>query len=81
MLMQSSGLLVLVGTAITLVGVALCGWSGFQREQETRRQGRGVGFSPRETAMSQVGSTRSGYIIMVAIAAISGVLSSLLNIA
>jgi L-rhamnose-H+ transport protein len=81
MLMQSSGLLVLAGTGVTVVGVTLCGWSGFQREQETRRQGRGAGFAPRETAMSQVESTRTGYMVMVAIAVMSGVLSSLLNIA
>src|SRR5260370_15811618 len=73
--------MILAGTAVMLGGVALCGWGGFQREQETRRQGRAAGFSPRETAMSQIASTRGRYIATVAIALVSGVLSALLNIA
>ncbi len=78
---QTSGLLVFLGTAITLLGVALCGWAGYHREQLTRQQGRRAGFSPAETAMSQADPTRKGYVLMVAVAVVSGVLSAFTNIA
>ena len=81
MLLQASGLLVMAGTMVMLLGVALCGWSGFWREDEARRQGRGAGFSEKESAMTQEASTRAGYLLNVAIAVGAGVLASLLNIA
>ncbi len=80
-LLQGSGLLILLGMAITLGGVTLCGWSGYRREEAARSQGRGAGFSTTETAMAQSASTRKEYIINLAIAFGSGVLSALLNIA
>jgi L-rhamnose-H+ transport protein len=81
MIFQTRGVLILSGTLVMLGGVALCGWSGYQREDEARRQGRGAGFSVKESAMSQVASTRAGYILNVGIAVGAGVLASLLNVA
>jgi len=81
MVFQTSGVLILSGTLVMLGGVALCGWSGYQRENEASRQGRGAGFSVKESAMSQVASTRAGYILNVGIAVGAGVLASLLNVA
>jgi L-rhamnose-H+ transport protein len=80
-LLQKSGLYILFGTALTVTGVALCGWSGYRRESQAKSQGRGAGFSSSESAMAQTGSTPKQYILYLAIAVISGVLSSLLNIA
>jgi L-rhamnose-H+ transport protein len=79
-LFEKSGLYILFGTAATVAGVALCGWSGYRRESEAKSQGRGAGFSTSESAMAQTGSTPSQYILYLAVAVISGVLSSLLNI-
>jgi L-rhamnose-H+ transport protein len=81
MLFQTSGLLLLVGTALMLAGVTLCGWAGYRRQEKAREQGRAAGFSLHETAMSQTASTRAGFIASVAVLVASGVLSSLLNIA
>jgi len=81
MVFQTGGVLILSGTLVMMGGAALCGWSGYQREKEARRQGRGAGFSVKESAMSQVASTRAGYILNVGIAVGSGVLASLLNVA
>ena len=53
MMFESNGLLILVGTMIMLAGVALCGWSGYHREEEAKRQGRGAGFSPKESDIGQ----------------------------
>ena len=72
-LLQKSGLYILFGTAITVAGVALCGWSGYRRESEAKSQGRGAGFSSSESAMAQTGSTPAQYILYLSIAAISGV--------
>jgi L-rhamnose-H+ transport protein len=79
-LLQRSGLLILFGVAITVTGVTLCGWSGYRRESLAKSQGRGAGFSASESAMAQTGSSSKQYILFLAIAAISGVLSSLLNV-
>jgi L-rhamnose-H+ transport protein len=81
LLLQKSGLLILFGVAVTVTGVALCGWSGYRRERQAKVQGRGAGFSSTESAMAQTGSTPRQYLLYLAIAVISGVLSSLLNIA
>jgi L-rhamnose-H+ transport protein len=81
MVFQTSGLLILGGTAITLGGVSLCGWAGYHREQLTREQGRGAGFGSHETAMSQADPTRKGYILMLIVVVVSGVLSAFTNIA
>jgi L-rhamnose-H+ transport protein len=79
-LFEKSGLYILFGTAVTVAGVALCGWSGYRRENQAKSQGRGAGFSSSESAMAQTGSTPGQYILYLSIAVISGVLSSLLNI-
>jgi L-rhamnose-H+ transport protein len=81
MVFQTGGVLILCGTLVMMGGVALCGWSGYQRENEARQQGRGAGFAVKESAMSQVASTRAGYILNVGIAVGAGVLASLLNVA
>jgi L-rhamnose-H+ transport protein len=81
MVFQAGGGLLLSGTLVMMFGVALCGWTGYQRENEARQQGRGAGFSVKESAMSQVASTRQGYILNVGIAVAAGVLASLLNVA
>jgi L-rhamnose-H+ transport protein len=81
MVFQTGGVLILSGTLLMSGGVALCGWSGCQRENEARRQGRGAGFSVKESVMSQVVSTQAGYILNVGMAAGSGVLSAFLNLA
>jgi hypothetical protein len=81
MVFQAGGVLVLSGTLVMMGGVALCGWSGYQRGSEARRQGRGAGFSAKESAMSQISLTRAGYALNVGIAVGSGVLSSLPNVA
>ena len=81
LMLQTSGVLIFVGTAITLAGVTLCGWAGYHREQLTRQQGRRAGFSSSQTAMSQADPTRKSYILMVVVAVVAGVLSALPNIA
>ena len=81
MLFQTGGILILSGTLVMMSGVTLCGWSGYEREKEARQQGLGAGFSAKESAMSQVASTRTGYILNAGIAAGSGVLAALLNVA
>jgi L-rhamnose-H+ transport protein len=81
MVFQTSGLLIFAGTAITLAGVSFCGWAGYHREQLTREQGRGAGFSPRESGMSQADPTRKGYALMLVVVVVSGVLSADTNIA
>jgi L-rhamnose-H+ transport protein len=80
-LLQKSGLLIFFGMAVTLGGVTLCGWGGYRREELAKSQGRGAGFSTTESAMAQTASTHKGYLISLAIAFGSGVLSALLNIA
>ncbi len=81
MVFQTSGLLIFAGTAITLAGVSFCGWAGYHREQLTREQGRGAGFRPQESGMSQADPTRKGYILMLVVVVVSGVLSADTNIA
>lgn len=68
MLSQLSGKLLLVGIAVMLVGVVLCGWAGLRREQAQKR-------SP--------GAIRAGmaYFLIMGLAVISGLLAALLNIA
>ena len=61
MMFATNGLLIIVATVIMLAGVALCGWSGYHREEEAKRQGRGAGFSPKESAMTQEAHTRLSY--------------------
>ena len=80
-LLQRSGLLILLGMAITIGGVTLCGWGGYRREELAKSQGRGAGFSVTETAMAQTASTRAEYLTNLAIAFGAGILSALLNIA
>jgi L-rhamnose-H+ transport protein len=81
MMFETKGLLILVGVAIMLVGVALCGWSGYHREEEAKRQGRGAGFSPKESAMTQKAQSRVTYFLFVGVALGAGVLSALTNVA
>jgi len=81
MVFQAGGVLILCGTFVMMSGVTLCGWGGYQRENEVRRQGRAAGFSANESAMSQVASTPMGYFMSIGIAVGSGVLASLMNVA
>jgi len=81
MMFETNGLLILVGTAIMLAGVALCGWSGYHREEEAKRQGRGAGFSQEESGMTQTALSRWSYLLFVGVAFGAGVLSALLNVA
>jgi L-rhamnose-H+ transport protein len=81
MMFETIGLLILVGTMVMLIGVALCMWSGYHREEEAKRQGRGAGFSPKESAMHQKAYSRLSYLLFVAVAFGAGLLSALLNLA
>jgi L-rhamnose-H+ transport protein len=81
MLTQLSGLLIQAGTVVTLVGVVLCGWAGYHREQLSKQQGRRAGFSPGETAMAQTEPTRRGYLLAVTVAVLSGMFAAFMNLA
>lgn len=81
LLFETKGLLILAGVAIMLVGVALCGWGGYHREEEAKRQGRGAGFSPEQSAMTQKAQSRVTYFLFVGVALAAGVLSALTNVA
>ena len=65
---KPSGQLLLVGTAVMLLGVALCGWAGYQREK---------------TLPLPPGAVRSGktYLLVMILCVVSGFLAALLNIA
>jgi L-rhamnose-H+ transport protein len=67
-LSQTSGKLLLAATLVMLIGVALCGWAGLQREK---------------SSSSAAGVQRSGgaYLAVMALAVVSGLLAALLNIA
>jgi L-rhamnose-H+ transport protein len=68
MLSQLSGHLLLVGIAVMLIGVILCGWAGLKREQAQTRSAN---------------SARSGmtYLLVMVLVVVSGLLAALLNIA
>lgn len=66
MLFQRSGLLILTGTGVMVIGVALCGWAGRQRENI-------AGLSKS--------SAHRAYGFMIAVAVVSGILAALLNVA
>jgi L-rhamnose-H+ transport protein len=68
LLSKTSGELLLAATAVMLLGVALCGWAGLQREKTQ---------SPAAT------SVRSGaaYLAVMFLAVVSGLLAALLNLA
>jgi L-rhamnose-H+ transport protein len=68
LLSQSSGLLLLGGIAVMLVGVALCGWAGLQREKTSN-------------ATAATKRTKKAYFLVMALAVVSGFLAALLNIA
>ena len=78
---QISGILILSGVAMLLVGAAFCGRSGYLREIEARKLDAGAGFGRDEAAMRQSSYSSSAYLLTLAICIGSGVLSSLLNIA
>jgi L-rhamnose-H+ transport protein len=65
---KPSGQLLLAGTAVMLLGVALCGWAGYQREK---------------TQPLPAGAVRSGntYLLVMILCVVSGFLAALLNIA
>jgi len=81
MMFETNGLLIILAMVIVLAGVALCGWSGYHREEEAKRQGRGAGFSPKESAMTQHAHSRLSYFLFLCLAFAAGVLSALLNLA
>ena len=81
MVLRNEGLLILGGITVMLIGVSLCGWAGFRREEEVKQQGRAAGFAREESAMTQVGATRAQYAIYIAITLTAGVMASFLNIA
>lgn len=68
LLSKPSGQLLLLGTAVMLLGVALCGWAGYQREK---------------TQPLPPGAVRSGktYLLVMILCVVSGFLAALLNIA
>lgn len=76
-----SGMLLVAGTLVMLMGACLCGWSGYLREEEAKKKGRGAGFEREQAAMRQTGFTKGAYLLSLGIAAGSGVLASLLNVA
>lgn len=78
---QASGLLILAGIAMMVLGVVCCGWSGYLRESEARERGAGAGFAKKEVAMRQSSYSGSAYLAVIGIAVASGVLASLTNIA
>lgn len=80
-LFQTSGLLILLGVLMMLVGAGYCGWSGYHREIEARMRGAGAGFDHKEAAMRQSSYSSSAYLITIGIAVVSGVLAALLNVA
>jgi L-rhamnose-H+ transport protein len=65
LLLRRSGLLIMGGTLVMAVGLALCGWAGRQREKET----------------GELQSSGSGYVGILVLAVLSGFMASLLNIA
>lgn len=80
-MLHPSGLLLLGGTLVMLLGACLCGWSGYLREEEAKNKGRGAGFEKEQAAMRQAGLSKTAYMLSLGIAAGSGVLASLLNVA
>lgn len=79
--LESTGLLILIGTLLMITGAALCGWSGYLRESEARMRDQSAGFRKQEIAMRQASFANSAYVLTLGIALGSGVLASLLNIA
>ena len=66
---KPSGLLLLAGIAVMLLGVTLCGWAGFQREKD------------QASATTDKTNSRRNYWLAILLAVISGFLAALLNIA
>ena len=79
--LASTGLSILIGTALMLGGAAFCGWSGYLREAEARKRDLGSGFGKEQVAMRQESMGGAAYLLTLGIAVGSGVLASLLNIA
>ena len=65
MLLQRTGMVIIVGTVVMAAGLALCGWAGHAREKAT----------------GQIKSAGSGYRVILLLAVVSGFMASLLNIA
>lgn len=67
MLGERSGMLLLAGTGVMVLGVILCGWAGLRREKA-----QSAGSARKVTA---------GYWLVMLLAVISGLLAALLNFA
>jgi len=65
LLLRRSGLLIVAGTVVMAVGLAFCGWAGRQRERLT----------------GELQAAGTGYVGIVVLAVISGLMASLLNFA
>jgi L-rhamnose-H+ transport protein len=78
---QPSGILILASTFTMFVGAWLCARSGYLREEEEKKLGRGAGFEVEQVAMRQVSYSRRVYTISLGIAVGTGILASLLNFA
>jgi L-rhamnose-H+ transport protein len=79
--LASTGVSILIGTVLMLVGATFCGWSGYLREAEARVRHIGSGFGKEQVAMRQESMGSGAYLLTLGIAVGSGVLASLLNIA
>jgi len=68
LLSQRSGMLLLAGIVVMLVGVTLCGWAGFHREKT-------------QTGAKVAGRVGGAYILVMVLAVVSGLFAALLNMA
>jgi L-rhamnose-H+ transport protein len=68
LLYKPSGMLLLAGVAVMILGVAICGWAGFRREKAEQKDAS----APR---------AKGAYLAVMILAVVSGLFAALLNIA